>query len=82
MAGDRGRDSDIVGILVGRVVLGHEVGKGLANAFGILVDSRLVVIVLFCIGDHALDVALDDAEGLVFMAFELVLWDCVRECDS
>lgn len=82
MTRDWSGDGDIVGVLVGRVVLGHEVRKGFADALGVLVDGGLVVVVLFCVGDHALDVALDGAEGRVFMAFELVLWTCVRRCDS
>jgi len=69
---------NVVGVLVGRVVFCHEVGKSLANALGILVDGRFVVIVLLCIRDHALDVALDGAEGRVFMAFKLVLCILVR----
>jgi len=75
---NRSGRGDVVGILVGRVVFCHEVGKSLADALGVLVDGRLVVIVLLCIGDHALDVTLDGAEGGVFMAFELVLCILVR----
>lgn len=60
-------------------MLGHEVGEGLANALGILVDGGLVVVILLCVGDHALDVALDGAESGVFMALELVLWLCQTE---
>lgn len=73
VAGDRGGQGDVVGVLVGGVVLGHEVGQGLADALGVLVDERLVVVVLLCIGHDALDVALDAAEGRVFMALEFVL---------
>ena len=78
LAGQRCRQGDIVRVLVGRIVLGHEVGEGLANALGILVDGGLVVVVLLCVGDHALDVTLDGAERGVLMAFKLVLWLCVR----
>lgn len=81
MTRDGSGDGDVVGVFVGGIVLGHEVGQGLANALGILVNGGFVVVVLFCIGDHALDVALDGAEGGVFMAFELVLRSCVRWCD-
>lgn len=82
MTRDGSGNGNVVGILVGGVVLGHEVGQGLANALGILVDGRLVVVVLFRIGNHALNVALDGAEGGVLMAFELVLRDCVRWLDG
>lgn len=75
-------NSNVVGVFVGGVVLGHEVGQSLTNALGILVDGGFVVIVLFRIGDHALDVALDGAEGGIFMTFELVLRSCVRWCDG
>ena len=78
LAGNGCRESDVVWVLVSWVVLGHEVGEGLANALGILVDGRLVVVVLLCVGDHALDVALDGTEGGVSMALELVLRLCVR----
>ena len=63
-------------------MLGHEVGKSLADALGVLVDGRLVVIVLLCIRDHALDVALDGTEGGIFMTFEFVLQISVRRCSD
>jgi hypothetical protein len=54
-------------------MLDHPVGGRLAQALGILVDDRVLVVVGLCVVDEALGVALDLGEGVVGAAGQLVL---------